>query len=93
MLHRSLMIGCGFRVLYVLFYSMSGNGYEIDTISITLLIGQIVSKMSSSQTDGFSSSQTAHILPNDFVIAKGRPSVLFGFFQKFFPSAILGSLK
>ena len=54
---------------------VASDRYQIDAISISFTIWQIVSQMGTVQTDRFSVLEATHVLPYDFVIPETRPPV------------------
>jgi hypothetical protein len=82
-------------ILLVLLFldRFSGNTDEIDTITIASSVWQIVTKMSTIDTNGFASFHTSDIVPVHLLIAKAGPAVSLAFLDKLIKSTTLGGCK
>ena len=82
-------------ILLVLLFldRFSSNTDEIDAITITSSVWQIVTKMSTIDTNSFASFHTSDIVPVHLLIAKAGPAVSLAFFHELIKGTTLGSSK
>ena len=70
-------------LLITLILLISRNTDQIDAVSVSGLVRNIVSKMSTRRTDAFTILQASHQVPVGFFIAKTGPSVRVALLDKF----------
>lgn len=63
----------------------AGDADEIDTVSVSLSVGQIVSQVSPIHRNSFSVAKATHVLPYGLFVSEAWPSVRAAFLDKVIP--------
>ena len=78
----------------VLLVWLSSHTDQVNTISISFVIGYVMSQMRSIQRNSLAGlGKDSDIVPDNFLVSKGSPSVQFGFSPKLIDGSIHGSSK
>ena len=77
--------------LFLLIGRTSGAGYQVDAVSVALLIGKIVSQMRAIDTHGLSTLEDANVCPVNVLIAEAGPSVCPRLGNEFIKGALVST--